>query len=115
MRPEEDDVRSLRSRQLEARQQQNIVNEKRRCNHLPSAAALRDPLQARPIIVAATIQIERWRKERLCSNDYICAWEALLANTERAAALLEEISPSAAQMRQNSPFVTSIRELSGFA
>jgi len=115
MRPEEDDVRLVQSRQLEARQRQNVVNEKRRCNHLPIAAALRDPLQAGPIIVAATIQIERWRKERLCSNDYIDAWEALLANPEQAAVLLEEISPNAAQMRQNSPFVTSIRELSKFA
>lgn len=106
---EEEHDYQIRSRRLEARHRQDIANEKRRINHRPIAAALRDPLLSAPVIAAAIIQVERWRREGLCSSDYIDAWEALLAAPEEAAVVLEEISLYADQMRQNSPFVDSIR------
>ncbi|MQY52399.1 hypothetical protein GHK24_11510 [Rhodocyclus tenuis] len=51
-------------------------------------------------------QVRLWRAKNLCSRDYIDAWESLLAQPEKAAEMLEDPSPYAAQLRQNSPFVS---------
>jgi hypothetical protein len=96
--------------QMQARQEQAAINERRRLKHLPVAQALRNPNLAHGIIAAARQQIELWRSQHLCSQDYIVAWEALLANPLLAAELLEEHSLNAIQMRQNSPFVATIRQ-----
>jgi len=100
----------LLSRRLDARQHQEVVNERRRIKHLPVARALRDPSSAPSIIASAKIQIGYWRDRGLCSLDYIAAWEALLAEPMRAADILEEQSAYAVQMRQNSPFVSAVRQ-----
>lgn len=99
---------SLRSRS--ARQKQREIEEQRRQKHLPVAGALRDPTQAPAIISAAQRQVVLWRRNNLCSSDYIEAWETLLADPAGAANLLEEQSPRAQQLRQNSPFVGTLRQ-----
>lgn len=92
-----------------ARAAQGDVNEQRRLKHLPVAQALRNPLLAIQIIAAARAQVQLWRDKHLCSRDYILAWDALLLEPARAAAILEEQSAYAAQMRKNSPFVAAVR------
>lgn len=94
---------------------QNEVNEQRRLKHLPVALALRNPLLAVQIIAAAKAQVQLWREKHLCSGDYISAWDALLVEPAKAAAVLEEESAYAAQMRQNSPFVAAVRRLNSLA
>ena len=96
--------------QMQARQDQAAINERRRIKHLPVAQALRNPNLAPDIIAAAMRQIELWRNQHLCSQDYISAWEALLIDPLLAAKMLEEHSLNAIQMRQNSPFVATIRQ-----
>lgn len=98
-----------------ARATQSDVNEQRRLKHLPVAHALRNPLLAVQIIVDAKAQVQLWREKHLCSGDYIAAWDALLAEPVRAAAMLEEQSAYAVQMRQNSPFVAAVRHFSSLA
>lgn len=87
-------------------------NEQRRISHLPVAVALRDPQRAPSVIDAARHYVIMWREKQLCSIDYIEEWEALLADPEAAAAVLESKASRAQQLRQNSPFVSSIRALS---
>lgn len=94
---------------LSARAAQESVNEQRRIKHLPVARALRDPSLATPIIALAKVQVQLWRDHGLCSADYIAAWDELLQQSARAATLLEEQSVRAIQLRQNSPFVSSVR------
>ena len=98
------------SRQQLARQAQTAQIEARRQWHLPVARALRDPQQAGSVIAAARVQIMLWKTNKLCSQDYIAGWEALLATPLMAADLLEQQSDYAAQMRQNSPFVATVRQ-----
>ena len=98
------------SRQQLARQAHTAQTEARRQWHLPVAQGLRDPLLAATIIEAARVQIEMWKARKLCSQDYIAGWEALLATPLMAAQLLEQQSDYAAQMRQNSPFVATVRQ-----
>lgn len=94
---------------LKARADQVLVNEKRRLNHVGVAHALRNPDTASEVIDSAMIQIRLWQEKKLCSNDYINAWLALLNNPHQAADILEESSSYAIQMRQNTPFVSYIR------
>jgi len=100
---------SQSSLQLNARRHQGEVNERRRQMLAPVAVALRNPVQAPSVIAAAHRQVSLWRNGKLCSGDYIRAWEDLLQHPERAAAVLEDQSPKAAQLRQNSPFAEFIR------
>lgn len=94
---------------------QNDVNEQRRVKHLPVAHALRNPFSAAKVIDAARAQIQLWREKHLCSDDYIAAWDALLERPSQAATMLEEQSVRAVQMRQNSPFVSSVRYFNSLA
>jgi hypothetical protein len=100
---------------LAARAAQEVINEQRRVKHLPVANALRNPSSALSIISLAKIQLQLWRDHNLCSADYIDAWDELLKQPMRAAALLEEHSLRAVQMRQNSPFVASVRQFKAMA
>lgn len=84
-------------------------NETRRQSLLFVAAALRDPLRAPEIVASAMRQVKLWRKNRLCSSDYIDAWTNLLENPNQAADMLEQQSIDANQLRQNSPFVSIVR------
>lgn len=105
----------LQADRAAVRAAQNDVNEQRRLKHLPVAHALRNPLLAAQIIAAAKAQVQLWREKHLCSGDYISAWDALLGDPARAAALLEEQSAYAVQMRQNSPFVAAVRRFNAIA
>lgn len=98
------------SRQIQARQEKEAIDEQRRQKHLPVARALRDPHQAPLIIAEASEQVRLWRQRQLCSPDYIETWEHLLKAPSQAAAVLEDVSSSnAVQLRQNSPFVAAVR------
>lgn len=103
-------VSDLQMRQQQARKQQQEVNENRRKKLLLVARALRDPLRSREVVVSAMQQVRLWREKRLCSSDYIEAWEDLLKQPEQAAKVLEAQSPYAIQLRQNSPFVSVVRK-----
>ena len=96
--------------QLLARQDKQAADEQRLKKHLPVARALRDPSQALLIVAEARQQVALWRSKNLCSADYIEAWESLLNVPVQAAEVLEDaFSSSAVQLRQNSPFVASVR------
>lgn len=96
--------------QQQARKQQLERNELRRQNLLPVAGALRNPRLSGEVVRSALLQVRLWRSKNLCSRDYIEAWEALLKQPEQAARMLEEQSSYAAQLRQNSPFVSTVRK-----
>lgn len=92
------------------------VNERRLVKHVQVARALREGSSAADEIIAlAEIQVERWEKNSLCSKDYIVAWRDLLKHPVEAASILEERSARAAALRQNSPFVASIRKFQALA
>lgn len=59
----------------------------------------------------AYAQVELWRRQALCSANYTEELEDFLADPLKAAELLEEDSPRAARLRQNSPFVSAVRRL----
>lgn len=103
-------VNELQIRRQLARERQQVVNENRRKKLLMVACALRDPLRSREVVSSAMQQIRLWREKNLCSSDYIEAWESLLKQPEQAAKALEDQSPYAVQLRQNSPFVSMVRK-----
>lgn len=97
--------------QVMARAAQKIANDQRRAKFAPVVLALRDPTRAKEVVVLASQQVKLWRSKSLCSLDYIEAWDDLLKRPLDAAAILEEDSPYAAQLRQNAPFVSILRKL----
>ncbi|WP_153117775.1 hypothetical protein [Rhodocyclus tenuis] len=103
----------LHKRQQQARKAQLELNERRRQKLLVVAQSLRDPQQAPAVVASAMEQVRLWRAKNLCSRDYIDAWESLLAQPEKAAEMLEDPSPYAAQLRQNSPFVSVLHSARG--
>lgn len=88
------------------------IDERRLAKHVPVASALRAaPAQiVNEIIHLANLQTDSWEKNSLCSSDYISAWRELLKRPNDAASILEERSSHAAALRQNSPFVASVRK-----
>lgn len=112
-----DDVRDAAKREqqaqsrLLARAAQNIASEQRRAKFGAVALALRNPVMAKDVVALAVQQVKLWRSKSLCSLDYIEAWDGLLKRPLDAAAILEEDSPYAAQLRQNAPFVSSLRKI----
>jgi hypothetical protein len=93
------------------------VNERRLDKHRPVARALRGGAAfcADEVLTLAHAQVALWEREHLCSQDYIDAWKDLLQQPLRAAEVLEERSPRAAALRQNSPFVASVRKFQALA
>jgi len=93
------------------------VNERRLDKHRPVARALRDgaAVDADEILALAHGQVALWEQRCLCSQDYIDAWKELLQHPQRAAQILEERSSRAAALRQNSPFVASVRKFQALA
>ncbi|NVE01739.1 hypothetical protein [Massilia sp. BJB1822] len=93
------------------------VNERRLEKHRPVARALRGGAAAGAdeVLALAHAQIALWERGHLCSQDYIDAWKELLQHPLRAAQILEERSPRAAALRQNSPFVASVRKFQTLA
>ena len=103
----------MQMRQQQARQQQQLVNERRQQKLLPVARALVDPASAPEVVRLAMGQVKLWRTKQICSPDYIDAWEDLLRHPKEAARVLQDPSPYAAQLRQNSPFVAVVRKMQG--
>lgn len=95
----------------EVRESHNLAGEQRRAKYEPIARALRDPVRAIEVVTLARQQVQLWRAKSLCSLDYIEAWDSLLMRPLDAAAILEEDSLYAAQLRQNAPFVAVLRKL----
>lgn len=60
------------------------------------------------------LQLAKWQENSVCSKDYIAAWCELLKNPA-AATVLQERSSRAAALRQNSPFVTTVRKFQSLA
>ena len=91
------------------------IAERRLANHAPVARALREgsPSTIAEIIALAYVQVELWEKGSLCSMDYISTWKELLQDPVKAAELLEERSSRANALRQNSPFVATVRKFLG--
>jgi hypothetical protein len=92
-----------------ARAEQSIVERDRLIKHqriaiklltLPSA-------ERRQLIDAARGAVEQWRKERLCSEDYIGRWSRLLSMPPRemALAIVSDMDGWGPALRQNSPWV----------
>jgi hypothetical protein len=106
-------VNAMHVLQQQARRQQELVNERRKRKLLPVARALVDPLRSQEIVRVAMGQVLLWRKNQLCSPDYIDAWEGLLKRPQEAARVLQDSSPYADQLRQNSPFVAVVRKMQG--
>ncbi len=101
----------LQDGRAEARQRQLEINERRRQKHVVVVRALRDPLLAKQVVQSAMVQVHLWQDKKLCSRDYIDGWMALLRDPIKAAEVLEDNSPYAIQMRQNSPFASYLREV----
>jgi hypothetical protein len=93
------------------------IGERRLAKHAPVAQALRAASApvVNEIISLANLQVERWEKNSLCSRDYISAWRELLKRPRDAASILEERSSRGAALRQNSPFVASVRKFQALA
>nr|WP_315251135.1 hypothetical protein [uncultured Duganella sp.] len=93
------------------------VDERRLDKHRPVASALRGGAVAGAdeVLALAHGQVALWEQGHLCSQDYIDAWKELLQHPQRAAQILEERSPRAAALRQNSPFVASVRKFQALA
>ncbi|MBB3120683.1 hypothetical protein [Pseudoduganella violacea] len=93
------------------------VNERRLEKHRPVALALRGGVAtgADVVLALAYEQVALWERGNLCSQDYIDAWKELLLHPLQAAQILEERSPRAAALRQNSPFVASVRKFQTLA
>ena len=91
----------------------SALADRRLAKHVPIAQALRSASSAvvNEMISLAYDQISLWEKGALCSKDYIEDWRKLLKNPVAAASMLEERSPRAAALRQNSPFVATVRKL----
>lgn len=94
----------------QARQAQNQREALRRQAHAKVAALLRGKRTGPVVIRYALKQVAKWRDQRLCSQDYISDWSALLRNPKQAAALLLEDSPKAMRLRQNTPFAAYLQK-----
>lgn len=92
------------------------VHERRLEKHRSVARALRGGAAAGAdeVLTLAHEQVALWERGNLCSQDYIDAWKDLLRDPHRAAQILEERSPRANALRQNSPFVASIRKFEAY-
>lgn len=87
-----------------ARLDQHNIELARLNAHAAVAYMLRDKDICQEVINNAKAQIKKWREDKLCSADYIQAWEELLENPIKAAEVLEDMTPTSIRLRQNSPF-----------
>jgi len=100
---------SQRSARQLARANQALIEKDRLNRHhrialdlLTMPAAERDQLIGNALTV-----VDRWKKERLCSTDYIQRWTQILAlePAEMAAAMISDMDGWGPSLRQNSPWV----------
>lgn len=99
----------LLSSKQAARLAQNDIEINRLSAHAQVAVKLRDKHARKEVISSARDQIAKWRKSRLCSSDFIQAWEVLLESPVKAANVLEKMDPISIRLRQNSPFSAFLR------
>lgn len=95
------------ARMLQARREEELLN-----RHVRVVNMLRGN-QCDEVIRYAKSEIERWRQQQLCSQDYIDTWDRLLNDPIQAAAILEERSTLGVRLRQNTPFAAYLGQLSG--
>lgn len=101
----EDDLDDLALRR-HARAEQAVVVQRRLERHRAIAARLlSDPVGAADLIGEAQAVVAHWRAERLCSDDYIDAWAAVLTKkpVQIAAAIVSNAEGWDA-LRQCSPW-----------
>lgn len=101
----EDDLDDLALRR-HARAEQAVVVQRRLNRHQAIAERLlADHAGATQLICQAQATVARWRAERVCSNDYIDAWTAVLAKkpAEIAAVIVSDAEGWDA-LRQCSPW-----------
>lgn len=89
---------------MNARLTQQNVEMKRMQAHAVVVSLLRDEDLRKSLIEDAYTQIKLWREKELCSLDFIEEWEMLLKSPQKAADVLESMSPNSIRLRQNSPF-----------
>lgn len=91
-----------------ARADQALLEKERLIRHqrLAIELLLMTPAEADAQIAQARLQVERWRRERLCSPDYIERWEHLLSLPlpELARAMGSDSLEWGAALRQNTPW-----------
>jgi antitoxin (DNA-binding transcriptional repressor) of toxin-antitoxin stability system len=60
----------------------------------------------RQCVRAAQVNVERWKRDKLCSDDYIAQWERLLRLPvkELAQAMVGDLQGWGRSLRQNTPF-----------
>ncbi|HSX91594.1 MAG TPA: type II toxin-antitoxin system Phd/YefM family antitoxin [Hydrogenophaga sp.] len=92
-----------------ARAAQALVDKDRLIKHqrLAIDLVLMSQSQREALIARARMEVERWRRERLCSEDYIARWDALLGLPveELARAMASESPEWGVALRQNSPWL----------
>lgn len=93
----------------QARLQQTLVEKDRLIRHQRIALDLvtATPKERAAMIAQALKVVERWRQERLCSEDYIDRWSAILHQPVRQMALtmISDAEGWGTALRQNSPWV----------
>lgn len=91
-----------------ARADQVLVEKDRLIKHqaLAIQLLLMSPADSQTLVTRAQQEVARWRRERLCSLDYIERWEALLKRSvnELAQAMGSETLEWGTALRQNSPW-----------
>lgn len=94
--------------QIEARIKKVQSDMARREKLLKVVNLLVDKNKCAEVIELARGRVEQWRKEKLCSVDYIKAWTDLLDDSDEAAYILSSEGQYATQLQQNNPFIDSI-------
>ena len=95
------------SRAVLAREQERGRRLERRGRHAALAARLLGlpPTEAQGLLRRARQTVDRWERERLCSNHYVMRWRALLRGPrERVARSLLDPGEWADALFQNSPW-----------
>jgi PHD/YefM family antitoxin component YafN of YafNO toxin-antitoxin module len=94
-----------------ARAAQELVEKDRLIRHqkLALELVLMPTTQREASIARARAEVARWRRERLCSEDYAQRWEALLALplADLARALGDDALEEGRALRQNSPWIAA--------
>lgn len=104
-RPDADDTAARRH----ARLQQALIERDRLIRHQRIALDLvtAPPKERATMTRNAEQVVERWRREHLCSDDYIDRWSAMLKLPVRelALAMISDADGWGTALRQNSPWV----------
>jgi len=111
--PEAFEGQTGRDRQLAerraARAAQSLVEKDRLIKHqrLAIELLLMPAAQSGALIAQARREVDRWRRERLCSEDYVVRWEQLLDRPvdELARAMASDSLEWGTALRQNSPWL----------